>query len=776
MPVRLVSVDDGPDIVLDRAMVVVGRHRSCDTRLSSLRVSRQHCCVTQENGEVLVRDLGSANGIRINGQRVQQGRLRHGDELTIAHIRFRFENGQGHEQTVRSNSSSPRGERGAEVFPWMEHAIVAGAALGVVVAFGLGCAFHLGLSGIALGGAFGAVAGAMGGICLALRWAVEMPAHATVSGDLYDPWLDGRHSVGVDAETSPPPVADAAALPAEEISHRRALVRPRVLSNVTGESLPLAEMVGPLLEGRESGMIRVVGGPGSGKTTALDYLAGIVPPHLSVFFLDEPLPTAIREAFPYGWVVYTSKNGSAQGATNLPLAGWGEDEWIEYLLASDRQLCASVMARLARAKVESARLEGIPELWRHVLDRMMADPSVQGPCSALRNELAGLLPDAVARQPVLAKCFYAFGIKNGDPVHRLDSAVRHDLEPGLFRLIRHRPVALLLAADFVAGAINHEAETEALASTLHRDLVLETAARIADDPAAVDRLRSLIDDGDGRLHPMVASLLHALRVGWKPAWPSPRLADAYLDNASWPDINLAGADMRGADLGGANVSGSRLDRANLAGADLVDTNLCGSSMEEAIFDKADLSRASLSQVRAKGARFEAARLVAANLVAADFHRAILTGANLTDAQLADASLVGADLRSTKLDGADFSRADLRGAIDARGESDPGAVHRCVLHRCESLALRPRGHVATRRRVRGCRSLARAFDRLENAWFEFPQRSPAGSRPGRDRLGGSRLAGSRLARGRLSPGIIPQRTGRQPDCVRGKPHRLLHRRL
>jgi pSer/pThr/pTyr-binding forkhead associated (FHA) protein len=100
MPVRLVPLDEGPDILLDRAMVVVGRHPSCDTRLDSLRVSRQHCCMSQEKGEVTVRDLGSTNGIRINGQRVERGRLRHGDELSIAHIRFRLENGQGHEQTI----------------------------------------------------------------------------------------------------------------------------------------------------------------------------------------------------------------------------------------------------------------------------------------------------------------------------------------------------------------------------------------------------------------------------------------------------------------------------------------------------------------------------------------------------------------------------------------------------------------------------------------------------------------------------------------------------
>ena len=100
MPARLVALDDGPDINLDRSMVVVGRHPSCDTRLDSLRVSRHHCCMTHDNGEVMVRDLGSTNGIRINGQRVEVGRMRPGDELSIAHIRYRLENGQGHEQTL----------------------------------------------------------------------------------------------------------------------------------------------------------------------------------------------------------------------------------------------------------------------------------------------------------------------------------------------------------------------------------------------------------------------------------------------------------------------------------------------------------------------------------------------------------------------------------------------------------------------------------------------------------------------------------------------------
>jgi len=118
MPSRLVSLDEGPDIPLDRAMIVVGRHPQCDARLDSLRVSRHHCCMTHDHGEVIVRDLGSTNGIRINGKRVEFGRLKPGDELSIAHIRYRLNNGQGHEATLADTGlgASRIVDRGSEPY------------------------------------------------------------------------------------------------------------------------------------------------------------------------------------------------------------------------------------------------------------------------------------------------------------------------------------------------------------------------------------------------------------------------------------------------------------------------------------------------------------------------------------------------------------------------------------------------------------------------------------------------------------------------------------
>jgi pSer/pThr/pTyr-binding forkhead associated (FHA) protein len=91
MPARLVSLDGRPHMTLTSTLAVVGRHRDCDLHLDSTRVSRRHCCLALDGDRVIVRDLGSTNGTWLNGQRVGEGLLRPGDELSVAHLRFRLE-------------------------------------------------------------------------------------------------------------------------------------------------------------------------------------------------------------------------------------------------------------------------------------------------------------------------------------------------------------------------------------------------------------------------------------------------------------------------------------------------------------------------------------------------------------------------------------------------------------------------------------------------------------------------------------------------------------
>src|SRR5262249_17737090 len=104
MTTHLIALNEGPDIPLAREPILVGRHPHCDVRPRSIRVSRRHCCLTEVDGVVIVRDLGSTNGTSINGRRVEAGRLRPGDELAIAHLRYRLEEGR----VAESGRTDPR--------------------------------------------------------------------------------------------------------------------------------------------------------------------------------------------------------------------------------------------------------------------------------------------------------------------------------------------------------------------------------------------------------------------------------------------------------------------------------------------------------------------------------------------------------------------------------------------------------------------------------------------------------------------------------------------
>jgi pSer/pThr/pTyr-binding forkhead associated (FHA) protein len=85
-----VSLDGDADFRLDDTLTLVGRDRGCEVCLDSSRVSRRHCCLAFGNTGVMVRDVGSTNGTRINGRRVEKGSLQAGDVLTIAHLRYRL--------------------------------------------------------------------------------------------------------------------------------------------------------------------------------------------------------------------------------------------------------------------------------------------------------------------------------------------------------------------------------------------------------------------------------------------------------------------------------------------------------------------------------------------------------------------------------------------------------------------------------------------------------------------------------------------------------------
>ena len=88
MRVRLVPVEGGALIEIAKDLVLVGRKEDCDLRLDHKSISKLHCVLVKTDGLLLLRDLGSTNGTRVNGQRVRRAALLPNDQLQLASLRY----------------------------------------------------------------------------------------------------------------------------------------------------------------------------------------------------------------------------------------------------------------------------------------------------------------------------------------------------------------------------------------------------------------------------------------------------------------------------------------------------------------------------------------------------------------------------------------------------------------------------------------------------------------------------------------------------------------
>ena len=79
------------DMTLAGSPIRIGRRAGLDIQLDDESVSYFHCQIDQINGTLWIRDLGSANGIFVNGFNVTQSHLMPGDRLTVGSTSFRVE-------------------------------------------------------------------------------------------------------------------------------------------------------------------------------------------------------------------------------------------------------------------------------------------------------------------------------------------------------------------------------------------------------------------------------------------------------------------------------------------------------------------------------------------------------------------------------------------------------------------------------------------------------------------------------------------------------------
>jgi pSer/pThr/pTyr-binding forkhead associated (FHA) protein len=73
-----------------QAVVAIGRDPENDVLLADRSISKRHALMRLVGGEYVIEDLGSLNGIFINGERVKKAALRSGDTLKLGNTILRF--------------------------------------------------------------------------------------------------------------------------------------------------------------------------------------------------------------------------------------------------------------------------------------------------------------------------------------------------------------------------------------------------------------------------------------------------------------------------------------------------------------------------------------------------------------------------------------------------------------------------------------------------------------------------------------------------------------
>jgi DNA-binding NtrC family response regulator len=90
-------VVEGPDAGRDYGSAgdrtIIGTHESAELILRDPTVSRFHCEILAQDRSVLIRDLGSRNGVHVNDLRVREAYLRSGVTITVGQTRILFEIG-----------------------------------------------------------------------------------------------------------------------------------------------------------------------------------------------------------------------------------------------------------------------------------------------------------------------------------------------------------------------------------------------------------------------------------------------------------------------------------------------------------------------------------------------------------------------------------------------------------------------------------------------------------------------------------------------------------
>ncbi|MEM7230320.1 MAG: FHA domain-containing protein [Planctomycetota bacterium] len=74
----------------DMPELIVGRDETCDIRILSQSVSREHASIEQDEDGLVIRDMKSTGGTFLEGQRIETVRIQDGMEIKIGPAVLKF--------------------------------------------------------------------------------------------------------------------------------------------------------------------------------------------------------------------------------------------------------------------------------------------------------------------------------------------------------------------------------------------------------------------------------------------------------------------------------------------------------------------------------------------------------------------------------------------------------------------------------------------------------------------------------------------------------------
>lgn len=85
---------DGPNMgeeySLDKNIITLGRGADNDIVIKDVSVSRRHAEISRDSGHIIIRDLGSGNGVILNDERITEKELNSGDVIKLGNTKIRF--------------------------------------------------------------------------------------------------------------------------------------------------------------------------------------------------------------------------------------------------------------------------------------------------------------------------------------------------------------------------------------------------------------------------------------------------------------------------------------------------------------------------------------------------------------------------------------------------------------------------------------------------------------------------------------------------------------